>query len=139
MIKNVFNVWIREINLFRNHKRRRNYGYNDDNDDDDGDNDEDYDDNHNDDEDKDNNDDPKPKITCLGIIKGDEIMVINGAIVSDLDMMYIESVLQVTHFHGDQWGHYGDQWGHYGYQWGHRLRSRHDVHRVRTPGNPLLS
>ena len=30
-----------------------------------------------------------------GIIKGDEIMVINGAIVSDLDMMYIESVLQV--------------------------------------------
>ena len=31
----------------------------------------------------------------LGIIKGDEIMVINGAIVSDLDMMYIESVLQV--------------------------------------------
>ncbi|XP_068238091.1 protein still life, isoform SIF type 1 isoform X2 [Palaemon carinicauda] len=29
-----------------------------------------------------------------GIIKGDEIMVINGAIVSDLDMMYIESVLQ---------------------------------------------
>ena len=33
----------------------------------------------------------------LGIIKGDEIMVINGAIVSDLDMMYIESVLQV-HF-----------------------------------------
>ena len=39
-----------------------------------------------------------------GIIKGDEIMVINGAIVSDLDMMYIESVLQVdfhtyTHTH----------------------------------------
>ena len=31
----------------------------------------------------------------IGIIKGDEIMVINGAIVSDLDMMYIESVLQV--------------------------------------------
>lgn len=31
---------------------------------------------------------------CLGIIKGDEIMVINGAIVSDLDMMYLESVLQ---------------------------------------------
>lgn len=30
----------------------------------------------------------------LGIIKGDEIMVINGAIVSDLDMMYLESVLQ---------------------------------------------
>lgn len=30
----------------------------------------------------------------IGIIKGDEIMVINGAIVSDLDMMYIESVLQ---------------------------------------------
>eukprot|EP00094_Tigriopus_californicus_P010510 TCALIF_10138-PA protein Name:"Similar to sif Protein still life, isoform SIF type 1 (Drosophila melanogaster)" AED:0.33 eAED:0.37 QI:0/0/0/0.63/1/1/19/0/1332 len=29
-----------------------------------------------------------------GIIKGDEIMVINGAIVSDLDMMFIESVLQ---------------------------------------------
>lgn len=29
-----------------------------------------------------------------GLIKGDEIMVINGAIVSDLDMMYIESVLQ---------------------------------------------
>ncbi|XP_018022415.1 protein still life, isoform SIF type 1 isoform X2 [Hyalella azteca] len=29
-----------------------------------------------------------------GIIKSDEIMVINGAIVSDLDMMYIESVLQ---------------------------------------------
>ena len=33
-----------------------------------------------------------------GIIKGDEIMVINGAIVSDLDMMYIESVLQVLTF-----------------------------------------
>ena len=31
----------------------------------------------------------------LGIIKADEIMVINGAIVSDLDMMYLESVLQV--------------------------------------------
>ena len=31
-----------------------------------------------------------------GIIKGDEIMVINGAIVSDLDMMYLESVLQVS-------------------------------------------
>ena len=30
----------------------------------------------------------------LGIIKGDEMMVINGAIVSDLDMMFIESVLQ---------------------------------------------
>lgn len=30
----------------------------------------------------------------LGIIKGDEILVINGSIVSDLDMMYIESVLQ---------------------------------------------
>lgn len=30
----------------------------------------------------------------IGIIKGDEIMVINGAIVSDLDMMYLESVLQ---------------------------------------------
>lgn len=29
-----------------------------------------------------------------GIIKGDEIMVINGAILSDLDMMYLESVLQ---------------------------------------------
>lgn len=29
-----------------------------------------------------------------GLIKGDEIMVINGAIVSDLDMMYLESVLQ---------------------------------------------
>ncbi|XP_055912609.1 protein still life, isoform SIF type 1 isoform X2 [Eupeodes corollae] len=29
-----------------------------------------------------------------GIIKGDEIIVINGAIVSDLDMMYLESVLQ---------------------------------------------
>ncbi|CAL1262359.1 unnamed protein product [Larinioides sclopetarius] len=29
-----------------------------------------------------------------GLMKGDEIMVINGAIVSDLDMMYIESVLQ---------------------------------------------
>ena len=29
-----------------------------------------------------------------GIIKGDEIMVINGAIVSDLDMMFLESVLQ---------------------------------------------
>ncbi|XP_054711975.1 protein still life, isoform SIF type 1-like [Uloborus diversus] len=29
-----------------------------------------------------------------GLLKGDEIMVINGAIVSDLDMMYIESVLQ---------------------------------------------
>lgn len=27
-------------------------------------------------------------------MKGDEIMVINGAIVSDLDMMYIECVLQ---------------------------------------------
>ena len=27
-------------------------------------------------------------------MKGDEIMVINGAIVSDLDMMFIESVLQ---------------------------------------------
>ncbi|XP_076682836.1 guanine nucleotide exchange factor still life isoform X4 [Andrena cerasifolii] len=31
---------------------------------------------------------------CARIIKGDEIMVINGAIVSDLDMMYLESVLQ---------------------------------------------
>lgn len=29
-----------------------------------------------------------------GIIKSDELMVINGAIVSDLDMMYLESVLQ---------------------------------------------
>ncbi|XP_050433195.1 protein still life, isoform SIF type 1 isoform X3 [Adelges cooleyi] len=29
-----------------------------------------------------------------GIIKGDEIMVINSAIVSDLDMMYLESALQ---------------------------------------------
>ena len=29
-----------------------------------------------------------------GLMKGDEIMVINGAIVSDLDMMFIESVLQ---------------------------------------------
>lgn len=29
-----------------------------------------------------------------GLTKGDEIMVINGSIVSDLDMMYIESVLQ---------------------------------------------
>ena len=39
-----------------------------------------------------------PLINCvhgpIGIIKGDEILVINGAIVSDLDMMYIESVLQ---------------------------------------------
>lgn len=33
-------------------------------------------------------------LTSEGIIKGDEIMVINGAIVSDLDMMYLESVLQ---------------------------------------------
>lgn len=33
-------------------------------------------------------------ISLSGIIKGDEIMVINGAIVSDLDMMYLESVLQ---------------------------------------------
>ena len=32
--------------------------------------------------------------THTGIIKGDEIMVINGALVGDLDMMYIESVLQ---------------------------------------------
>lgn len=32
--------------------------------------------------------------SLAGIIKGDEIMVINGAIVSDLDMMYLESVLQ---------------------------------------------
>ncbi|KAI1288249.1 Protein still life, isoforms C/SIF type 2 [Halotydeus destructor] len=29
-----------------------------------------------------------------GLMKGDEILVINGAVVSDLDMMYIESVLQ---------------------------------------------
>lgn len=37
----------------------------------------------------------KPVIsTRAGIIKSDEIMVINGAIVSDLDMMYLESVLQ---------------------------------------------
>lgn len=34
------------------------------------------------------------KQSITGIIKGDEIMVINGAIVSDLDMMYLESVLQ---------------------------------------------
>lgn len=33
-------------------------------------------------------------VIISGIIKGDEIMVINGAIVSDLDMMYLESVLQ---------------------------------------------
>lgn len=33
-------------------------------------------------------------IDSAGIIKSDEIMVINGAIVSDLDMMYLESVLQ---------------------------------------------
>lgn len=33
-------------------------------------------------------------LSISGIIKGDEIMVINGAIVSDLDMMYLESVLQ---------------------------------------------
>ena len=30
----------------------------------------------------------------LGVIKGDEIMVLNGAIVSDFDMMFLESVLQ---------------------------------------------
>lgn len=36
----------------------------------------------------------KTKTNSKGIIKGDEIMVINGAIVSDLDMMYLESVLQ---------------------------------------------
>lgn len=36
----------------------------------------------------------KNYIFYAGIIKGDEIMVINGAIVSDLDMMYLESVLQ---------------------------------------------
>lgn len=40
-----------------------------------------------------------PLLNCFdyqiaGIIKGDEIIVINGAIVSDLDMMYLESVLQ---------------------------------------------
>lgn len=29
-----------------------------------------------------------------GIIKGDEIIVINGSLVSDLDMMFLESVLQ---------------------------------------------
>lgn len=33
-------------------------------------------------------------LSSQGIIKGDEIIVINGAIVSDLDMMYLESVLQ---------------------------------------------
>ena len=33
-------------------------------------------------------------IIFAGLIRGDEIMVINGAIVSDLDMMYLESVLQ---------------------------------------------
>lgn len=32
--------------------------------------------------------------SAQGLTRGDEIMVINGAIVSDLDMMYIESVLQ---------------------------------------------
>lgn len=37
---------------------------------------------------------PFDLLTVTGIIKGDEIMVINGAIVSDLDMMYLESVLQ---------------------------------------------
>lgn len=36
----------------------------------------------------------QPSTFVAGIIKGDEIMVINGAIVSDLDMMFIESVLQ---------------------------------------------
>jgi hypothetical protein len=35
-----------------------------------------------------------PLLEHSGIIKGDEIIVINGAIVSDLDMMYLESVLQ---------------------------------------------
>ncbi|PRD30644.1 UNVERIFIED_CONTAM: sif [Trichonephila clavipes] len=35
-----------------------------------------------------------PTTSNTSILKGDEIMVINGAIVSDLDMMYIESVLQ---------------------------------------------
>ena len=37
---------------------------------------------------------PYSFLSLAGIIKGDEIMVINGAIVSDLDMMFIESVLQ---------------------------------------------
>ncbi|RWS12669.1 hypothetical protein B4U79_00153 [Dinothrombium tinctorium] len=36
----------------------------------------------------------KSLASAQGLAKGDEIMVINGAIVSDLDMMYIESVLQ---------------------------------------------
>ena len=34
------------------------------------------------------------KLLISGVIKGDEIMVLNGAIVSDLDMMFLESVLQ---------------------------------------------
>ena len=34
------------------------------------------------------------QLSVQGLMKGDEIMVINGAIVSDLDMMFIESVLQ---------------------------------------------
>lgn len=33
-------------------------------------------------------------VLILGLIKSDEIMVINSAIVSDLDMMYLESALQ---------------------------------------------
>ena len=33
-------------------------------------------------------------LSISGVIKGDEIMVLNGAIVSDLDMMFLESVLQ---------------------------------------------
>jgi T-lymphoma invasion and metastasis-inducing protein 1 len=33
-------------------------------------------------------------LTKAGLKKDDEIIVINGAIVSDLDMMYIEGVLQ---------------------------------------------
>lgn len=37
---------------------------------------------------------PSPIALTPGVIKGDEIIVINGAIVSDLDMMYLESVLQ---------------------------------------------
>lgn len=34
------------------------------------------------------------RVCFVGVIKSDEIIVINGAIVSDLDMMYLESVLQ---------------------------------------------
>lgn len=37
---------------------------------------------------------PLLSFEIAGIIKADEIIVINGAIVSDLDMMYLESVLQ---------------------------------------------